>query len=349
MNWDKTKPYLFILVIFLLPLVVISLFKMRHELPANDNGIRTAAHDTAAEKTVYGLVIHGGAGNFTPKDIPAELIPEYEATMSEALHMGMKGIERGDSALQVVVLVIKYLEDSPLFNAGKGSVFTHEGTHELDASVMDGKTKMAGAVAGVSHIKNPIEAAQCVLAHTNHVLLVGEGAENFARNQQLQMVEPGYFSTEKQRKKLDDALKKEKKEKMGTVGCVVLDKNGNLAAGTSTGGMTNKMKGRVGDTPIIGAGTYADNQSCAISATGHGEFFIRYSVAYDIAAQMQYLNLSIDEASEKVIQKLKTFGGDGGVIGMDKNGKVIMKFNTLGMFRGYYLKGQEPAISFFND
>jgi beta-aspartyl-peptidase (threonine type) len=226
------------------------------------------------------------------------------------------------------------MEDSPLFNAGRGSVFSAEGVNEMDAAIMDGKNRKAGAVAGIRHVKNPILAARTVMDSTDHVLLIGEGAEVLCKAAGLDMVDSSYFFTPG---RYDSFLKaKEKAEKHGTVGAVALDKNGNLAAGTSTGGMTYKKKGRVGDSPVIGAGTYADNNSCAISATGHGEFFIRYVVAYDVSAMMKYQGLSLQEAADKVIlYKLKEAGGRGGIIAVDKYGNISMPFNTAGMYRGY--------------
>jgi len=264
----------------------------------------------------------------------------------EAIQTGIAKINKGDSASAIVVDVIKILENSPLFNAGKGAVFTHDGKNEMDASIMNGKTKNAGAVAGVTRIKNPITAAFEVMINSNHVLLSGYGANKFATIQKLEMVDPSYFYTDEKWNSLQKALKKEKDEfsKMGTVGCVVLDKYGNLAAGTSTGGMTNKKFGRIGDSPIIGAGTYADNKTCAVSATGHGEYFIRYTVAYDISARMKYLDESIDKAATTVIKNLKIKGGNGGVICIDSKGNISMPFNTLGMFRGFCKVGKEPQI-----
>lgn len=223
------------------------------------------------------------------------------------------------------------MEDSPLFNAGKGSVFTEEGIVEMDASIMDGKTGMAGAVAGVHNIKNPILAAREVMSNSKHVMLTGDGADKFAFKQGLEMVDSTYFFTERRWK----SYQNDKDKKHGTVGAVALDKYGNLAAGTSTGGMTYKMKGRVGDSPIIGAGTFADNNTCAVSATGHGEYFIRNVVAYDISVLMKYRNMNlIDAADEVVLNKLVNIGGDGGIIAVDKEGNYTMTFNTSGMYRG---------------
>jgi len=349
MQFNKIKPILFILALFLIPYLLITVVKkfdnQNDRYP--DRGGKKIIQD-ANQKVVntYGLVIHGGAGNFTKNDMDGVLVAEYESKLYEALKIGMAKIENGDSALQVVAGIIVLLEDSPLFNAGKGAVFTHNGTNELDACIMDGKSKMAGAVAGVSHIKNPIKGALCVLEHSKHVLLIGNGAEEFAQKNQLEMVSEDYFYTDKQWQKLQKSIAD---EKMGTVGCVVLDKYGNLAAGTSTGGMTNKMYGRVGDSPIVGAGTYADNETCAISATGHGEYFIRYTVAYDIAARMKYSHKPLKEASDSVIRELKNVGGIGGIIGIDNQGNISMSFNTSGMMRGYCLKNEEPKVWLFQN
>jgi len=241
-----------------------------------------------------------------------------------------------------------------LFNAGKGAVFNADGINELDASIMDGKNLNAGAVAGVTTIKNPINAARLVMEKSGHVMLIKEGAEKFARENGIEMVDPSWFFSQNRWDALQEAKKREQQKledntkKGGTVGCVALDKQGNLAAGTSTGGMTNKKYGRVGDSPIIGAGTYANNESCAVSATGHGEFFIRNVVAYDISARMLYHNEKVEQAATDIINnKLKLQGGNGGVIALDKNGNIAMPFNTTGMFRGFYKSGGKPEIAIF--
>ena len=267
----------------------------------------------------------------------------YIAKLDEALDLGVKLLNEGNSSTEVVEKVIKVLEDSPLFNAGKGAVFANDGSNQMDASIMEGKTLNAGAVAGVTDIRNPISAARMVMENSKHVMLSGKGASDFAKSQGLEMAEPGYFFTEKRYNDLIRALEAEgsdtghlKIKKMGTVGCVALDKEGNISAGTSTGGMTNKKYGRIGDSPIIGAGTYANNKTCGVSSTGHGEYFIRYNVAYDISALMEYKALSLEEASKTVIQeKLVEAGGNGGVICLDKFGNHSFQFNTAGMFRGF--------------
>lgn len=300
------------------------------------------------------IVIHGGAGNINPDEMSAEKEKQYNEKLKEALESGASVLENGGSSLDAVVAAIHILEDCPFFNAGKGAVFNADGVNELDAAIMDGKTLQAGAVAGVTTIKNPIDAARMVMEKSGHVMLIKEGAEKFARENGLQMVDPAYFFTENRWNALQEAKKREqqnledKTKKGGTVGCVALDKQGNLAAGTSTGGMTNKKYGRVGDSPIIGAGTYANNESCAVSATGHGEFFIRNVVAYDIAAKMLYQNQSLEQAASDVINnKLKLQGGNGGVIALDKNGNIAMPFNTTGMFRGFIISGGQPETAIY--
>lgn len=296
----------------------------------------------------YVLVIHGGAGTILKKDLSPEREKEYLEKLNEALETGALILKNGGTALDAVTETIQVLENSPLFNAGKGAVFTAEGINEMDASIMDGKDLNAGAVAGIRHVKNPILAARAVMENTDHVMLVGEGAEELAIRENLVMVDSSYFWTESRWESFQNA--KEKAEKHGTVGAVALDKFGNLAAGTSTGGMTYKMKGRVGDSPVIGAGTYADNNSCAVSATGHGEFFIRNVVAYDISALMKYKNLSIDSAAEEVInKKLKAINAEGGIIGVDKNGNIAMTFNTPGMYRGFINSEGEKEVLIYKD
>ena len=296
----------------------------------------------------YGLVIHGGAGTITRENMSTEKEAEYISKLTAALKTGYAILENGGSGLDAVEATIKVMEDSPLFNAGKGAVFTGAGTNELDASIMDGATLQGGAVAGVKTVKNPISAARKVMEKTWHVLLAGEGADAFAKEQELDIVDNSYFHTEHRFKSLIKAKEKEM-EKHGTVGCVALDKKGNLAAGTSTGGLTNKRWGRVGDSPIIGAGTYASNETCAVSATGQGEYFIRGSVAFDIAAQMDYEKKSVQTAAQAVIDKLTERGGTGGVIVMDSKGNIAMSFNTEGMYRGFYLNDGELTVKIYKD
>jgi beta-aspartyl-peptidase (threonine type) len=303
----------------------------------------------------YVLVIHGGAGNIRPENLSSDAAAKYENKLKEVLGVGDSLLSAGGTSLDAVEACIRMMEDCPLFNAGKGAVFNAEGKNELDASIMDGKTELAGAVAGVTTIKNPISAARAVMEKSQHVMLAGKGAEDFAEEQNLEIVTPDYFFTQERwndylrAKRRADSLEMIDK-KHGTVGCVALDKYGNLAAGTSTGGMTMKKYGRIGDSPVIGAGTYADNNTCAVSATGHGEYFIRNVVAYDISALMKYKGLSLQEAAGEVIMnKLKSQGGTGGVIAVDKNGNIAMPFNTPGMFRGYVKAGGETKVALFGD
>ena len=309
----------------------------------------------------FGIVIHGGAGTMEKEHYTTEQINVYENKLREALNKGYSILDSGGSALDAVEQTIIILENSPLFNAGKGAVFTSNGLNELDASIMDGSNFNAGAVAGITTIKNPIKLARAVMEKSKHVMLVGKGAEQFAAEQNIEIVDPLYFRTERRWKSLQRIkLNEQNKEKssfnnnstykFGTVGCAVLDKYGNLVAGTSTGGMTNKKYGRVGDVPIVGAGNYANNNTCALSATGHGEFFIRNVVAHDISALMEYKGLSLNEASNEVVmKKLVQQKGSGGVVGIDKSGNITMTFNTKGMFRGFKTKGGKSTIKIFGD
>jgi beta-aspartyl-peptidase (threonine type) len=301
------------------------------------------------------LVIHGGAGNISHENLTQEKEKAYTEGLNAALAAGYAVLEKGGTSLDAVEAAIQVMEDNPLFNAGKGAVFTNEGKNELDAAIMDGATLKAGSVASVTTIRNPISAARAVMERSPHVMMVGAGAEKFAKEQKLQIVDPSYFYSEPRFKQLqkareEDILKLDHStdttgstlpiflegRKFGTVGAVALDKYGNLAAATSTGGMTNKRYGRVGDSPIIGAGTYANNKTCAVSATGHGEFFIRYTVAHDISALMEYKHKSVQKAAEKVVlEKLVKAGGEGGVIAVDRKGNIAMPFNSTGMFRAY--------------
>jgi len=295
----------------------------------------------------FALVIHGGAGNVTPERIPAEKEAGYRAVLQEALDLGSLWLKNDSSAVAVVEAVIQILENSPLFNAGKGAVFNADGKIEHDASIMDGSNMKAGAVASVNTIKNPISAARAVMEKSPHVMMVREGAIQFARESGLEMVDSSYFFTQD---RYNDLLRLQGKiEKYGTVGCVALDKKGNIAAGTSTGGMTNKKYGRVGDAPIIGAGTYANNATCGVSCTGHGEFFIRYNVAADVSARMKYAGQSLEQASSGVINELLQKEGMGGLIALDKSGNISMPFNTAGMFRGYAKANGENKVLLFKD
>ena len=284
-------------------------------------------------KQPIAIVVHGGAGTILKKNMSDEKEKRYKSKLEEAIRTGYQVLQNGGTSLDAVEQTIMILEDSPLFNAGKGAVFTHDKRNELDASIMDGSNLKAGAVAGVTQIKNPIRAARAVMEKSEHVLLAREGAEQFALFQKLDTVSPTYFFTEKRARSLERAIKE---EKFGTVGCVALDRNGNIAAGTSTGGMTNKRWGRIGDSPIIGAGTYANNKTCGVSSTGWGEYFIRGVVAHDISAMMEYGGKSLKESANHVIHhKLTELGGSGGIIALDQKGNMVMEFNTEGMYRGY--------------
>ncbi|OEY72144.1 isoaspartyl peptidase/L-asparaginase family protein [Salegentibacter salarius] len=317
----------------------------------------------------FGIVIHGGAGTILKENMSDSLEQAYKAKLEEAIRTGHEILANGGTAIQAVQRTINIMENSPLFNAGKGAVFTNEGKNELDASIMDGQTLNAGAVSGVTTVKNPINLAWEVMENSEHVMLSGKGAEQFAEERNLEIVDPEYFYTENRFKSLErlkerDSEKTEldhdgktafvdpfiKDSKFGTVGCAALDKNGNLAAGTSTGGMTNKKWGRIGDAPIIGAGTYANNKTAAISATGWGEFFIRGVVAYDISALMEYKEMSLAEATKEVIQnKNPELGGSGGIIAIDHQGNVSMEFNTAGMYRAKMNKNGDLEIGIYNN
>jgi beta-aspartyl-peptidase (threonine type) len=340
-----------------------------------------------------GFVIHGGAGVIRRGSLTPEREKAFRAALEEALLAGYKILQSGQPSMDAVETAIKILEDNPMFNAGKGAVFTNEGKNELDASVMDGKTSMAGAVAGLRHVKNPIMLARAVMEKSPHVMMVGDGAEKFAKEQNIELVPEKYFFTQERWDSLQRILKEEKSKaqeqkpkvqnskskvqgtkfkvqssntenqtpytpfltphaqlpvnKFGTVGAVALDKNGNLAAGTSTGGMTNKRFGRVGDAPIIGAGTFANNETCAVSATGWGEYFIRLGVARDISALMEYRALPVQQAADLVMDKVKTLGGDGGVIAIDKFGNIGISFNSEGMYRAYIDVNGKPVVEIY--
>lgn len=304
------------------------------------------------------LVIHGGAG-VERKDFSAEEERAARAALTEALRRGHAELMAGKPALDAVTAAITVLEDDPSFNAGRGAVFTHDGKNELDSSLMDGATLRAGAVAGVHTIRNPILLARAVMEHSPHVMMVGEGAEMFAAEQKIAQVDPAYFRTDKRWQQLQRALKEEAAgqahadletaKHFGTVGAVALDRAGKLAAGTSTGGMTNKRYGRVGDSPIIGAGTYADAR-CAVSGTGWGEYYIRLSVAHEICARMQYLGETPAQAGEDVVVKrIPELGGDGGAIVLSADGRAAMPFNTEGMYRGWIGADGVPHVAIFAD
>ncbi len=325
-------------------LLLLSLFLFQCSNSENPSTQVSKINSNAeSQKAAYAIAIHGGAGTITKKNMTPEKEKQYLTALNAALDIGENILKNGGSSMDAVEKTIHYMEDSPLFNAGKGAVFTNAETNELDASFMEGKNLNAGSVGGVSNIKNPISAARAVMEKSDHVLLTGKGAEIFAAAQGIETVESKYFFTQRrwdflQKVKAEEAAEKEvsSEAKHGTVGCVALDKNGNLAAGTSTGGMTNKRWNRLGDSPIIGAGTYANNATCAVSCTGHGEYFIRYAVAHDISAMMEYKGASVQEAGDYVINdKLVKAQGEGGAICLDKNGNVAMPFNSEGMYRAY--------------
>lgn len=288
---------------------------------------------------MHAIAVHGGAGTLARADLTPESEREYRGGLRRALSAGFEVLERGGASLDAVVAAVRVLEDDPLFNAGHGAVVAANGAHELDASLMDGRELRAGAVTGVRHVKSPIELARLVMERSPHVMLAGPGAEEFALEQGMVPVPNSYFATERRRLELERMLRGEldtgRESLMGTVGAVARDANGNLAAATSTGGMTGKRWGRVGDSPIIGAGTYAANDCCAVSATGHGEYFIRAAVAHEIASLMRYQGLSVRQAADEVVMRqLTKLGGAGGVIAIGQDGEVAMPFNSEGMLRG---------------
>ncbi len=300
----------------------------------------------------YAIVIHGGAGTILRENMSPEKDSSYRAMLNIALDAGEDILANGGSSLDAVEATIHIMEDSPLFNAGRGAVFTHDGKNAHDASIMEGLDHRAGASTGTSNVKYPISLARAVMEKSEHVMMAGVGAESFAAEVGLEQVDAKYFYTERRWNSLQRILEKEEAEleltaddidkKHGTVGCVALDKLGNITAGTSTGGMTNKRYDRIGDSPVIGAGTFADNLTCGVSATGHGEYFIRYTVARDIAAMMEYGGYTLEEASNKIInEKLVEKGGTGGVVALDRYGNISMPFNTSGMYRGWRKPGEQ--------
>jgi len=319
--------------------------------------LAVAQAERATDSRPLVLVIHGGAGVIEPSKMTAAKEASYRAGLAAALDAGYTLLERGGSSLDAVTAAVRTMEDDPQFNAGLGAVLNHEGDAELDAAIMDGSGPHAGAVAAVLHVKNPIELARAVMEKSPHVMLVAGGAEEFALEQGMTLVPRSYFRTEPRERELEEALRAEKARRaggsgrdMGTVGAVALDRAGNLAAATSTGGLTNKRHGRVGDTPIIGAGTYASNDSCAVSGTGQGEYFIRQVVAYDICALVHYRGLPLVQAVHEVIhEKLKRTGGEGGAIAVDPAGNVAMDFNSVGMFRGVRDSRGRREIAMYGD
>jgi beta-aspartyl-peptidase (threonine type) len=336
--------------------------------PAQSKGAHADVIIKREQPPAIRFAIHGGAGTILKSEMSAEREKEYRAALTLALMTGYAILKKGGAGLDAVEATIRIMEDSPLFNAGKGAVFTNAGTNELDASIMDGRTLKAGAVASLKHVKNPISLARLVMEKSKHVMMVGDGAESFAKEQGVELVPASYFYTEErwkalQREKAAEAEKNKapqdkKQEKghaslpmheYGTVGAVALDQGGNLAAGTSTGGISNKKWGRVGDSPIIGAGTYANNRTCGVSATGDGEYFIRSVVAHDLSALMEYKGLSLKEAADVVIDKVDKLGGKGGLITIDKDGHIAMSFSTAGMYRGHVGVDGQPIIEIYKD
>lgn len=302
----------------------------------------------------HAIAIHGGAGTILKSIMTDEKEAAYKSALQDALLAGEKVLEAKGSALDAVEMAVRSLEDNELFNAGKGSVFTHDGKHEMDASIMDGKNLMAGAVAGIDKVKNPVSFARMVMEKTEHVFLSGAGAMELAHKLNVQQMPDAYFFAQQRFDQLTEIRNSDKMQldhsdkKFGTVGAVALDVHGNIAAATSTGGMTNKKFGRVGDSPMIGAGTYASNASCAVSCTGHGEFFIRAVVAYDVACLVEYKGLTLAQACEKVVNdKLVKLGGEGGLIALDKAGNISLVFNSEGMYRGYKRQGEDMYLGIY--
>jgi L-asparaginase / beta-aspartyl-peptidase len=339
----------------------VCFFACSNEREKPVKSVESTAKTETMERPDYVLVIHGGAGTILKKHMTPEKEEAYHLALNEALTAGEAILSDGGDAMDAVEAAVRIMEDSPLFNAGKGAVFTHDGVNEMDASFMSGSDLACGAIAGVRHVKNPISLARKVMEESEHVFLSGAGAEAFAKSQGLELVDAGYFFTESRWKSLQKALKMDDgtsflsedeaaiDEKFGTVGAVALDKQGHLAAATSTGGMTNKRWGRIGDSPVIGAGTYADDRSCAVSCTGHGEFFIRLHIASRVSAAMIYGGKTLEEAGEAIIHgELGELGGTGGLIAVDKDGRISMPFNTAGMYRGY-TKAGERYIGIYGD
>jgi beta-aspartyl-peptidase (threonine type) len=323
---------------------------------------RVKAKPMAGLEKKCALAIHGGAGTISPQRITPGIERDLRAGLQRSLDGGSAVLRDGGSSLDAVVAAVRVLEDDPLFNAGRGAVFTSAGTHEMDAAIMDGRTLMAGSVGGVKRVKNPIDLARAVMEKSPHVMFAGEGAEIFAEEVGLEMVDEKYFYTEERWQALQRVQKAEAeaeahasgekfaisdRDRHGTVGAVALDRMGNLAAATSTGGNTNKRPGRLGDTPIIGAGTYANNNGCAISATGDGEYFIRLVSGHDISALMEYRGLRLEEAAQLVIDKVTALGGAGGLIAIDRTGNIALPFNTTGMYRGYVDAAGESLVAIY--
>lgn len=351
-------------ILALVSLLSFSCAKERQQINQSITNQQEVVNDlNTPQQSKFSIALHGGAGVIKREFMSDSMEAVYSAKLEEAIRAGHEILAKGGKAEEAVLQTIQILEDSPLFNAGRGAVFTADAEVELDASIMHGGTLNAGAVAGVKTVKSPIQLAYQVLENSPHVLLSGKGAEQFAAQQGMELVQNEYFHTEHKKASLKRSKANEsssstgyfrdeliKNNKYGTVGCVALDMEGNLVAGTSTGGMTNKKFGRIGDAPIIGAGTYANNATCAVSATGHGEFFMRSVVAHDISALMEYQNLNLEQACKIVIQeKLRNLGGDGGVVAMDHYGHVVMEFNTPGMFRAQMNEKGEILIGMYKE
>lgn len=356
-----------------LTLFCVTILLFGCDMPVKERETAQKMEDNRPATEKFGLVIHGGAGTILKKNMTDSLETAYREKLEEATRAGHNILANGGTSMEAVTTAINIMENSPLFNAGKGAVFTHDKTNELDASVMDGKTLNAGAVSGVTTVKNPIDLAVAVMNNSEHVMLSGKGAETFAAEQGFPVTDPNYFYTKRRMESVENAIKRSeveldhsdmskkvstatfddpfiKDEKFGTVGCAALDKFGNLAAGTSTGGMTNKRYNRIGDAPIIGAGTYANNATCAVSSTGWGEYFIRAVVAHDISARMDYKNISLQEAADEVIHKqLTSMGGTGGIVSIDKDGNVAMPFNTEGMYRATMNAAGELVVKIYKN
>lgn len=306
-------------------------------------------------KSKYALVVHGGCGNVVRECFSEHQERAHLATLRQSLEAGQRILQQDGSSLDAVESAIRVLEDSPLFNAGRGSVFTHQGTQEMDASIMDGRNRQAGAVTGITKLRNPVSVARAVMEHSTHVLLSGAGAETFAREQGMEFATTDWLFDHMRWQQYRKALSEDRQfmdhasddQKYGTVGAVALDRHGNLASGSSTGGITNKKHGRVGDSPLIGAGNYADNTTCAVSCTGEGEFFIRDVTAYRVSALMEYANSRIEDASMTVMKSLEDIGGKGGFIAVDHFGRVVMPFNTEGMFRGSVTEDGEMYVRMY--
>jgi len=348
-------------------IILLFIFSVVFNSCKQEGNVQTTENNSEQNKAEFSIVIHGGAGTILKKHMTDEKEAAYKAKLEEAIRTGYEVLKNGGTSLDAVTKTINIMEDSPLFNAGKGAVFTNAETNELDASIMDGKTLNAGASAGTKTVRNPIDLARAIMDNSPHVMLAGAGADTFAREQGLQIVDSSYFYSERRFNSLQKIKETEKVEldhddkaafydadikdsKFGTVGCAALDKHGNLAAGTSTGGMTNKRWGRVGDAPIIGSGTYANNATCAVSSTGWGEYFIRAQVAHDISAMMEYKGMSLKDAAHEVIHdKVGNLGGDGGIVAVDKNGNVAMEFNTAGMYRATMNDKGELIVKIYKD